>query len=39
MNPDKIDSLLENREADVDTLNSHRDHGGCDLSTDDAYFS
>jgi hypothetical protein len=24
MNPDKIDSLLENSEADVDILNSHR---------------
>jgi hypothetical protein len=36
MNPDKIDSLVENSEADVDKLNSNRAHGGCDMSTEDA---
>jgi hypothetical protein len=39
MNPDEIDSMLENSEADVDISNSHRAHGRCDLSTEDAYSS
>jgi hypothetical protein len=34
---DEIDSLLENTEADIDILNSHWVHDGCDLSTEDAY--
>jgi hypothetical protein len=34
MNPDEIDSSLENSEADVNMLNSNRAHGGCDLSTE-----
>jgi hypothetical protein len=36
---DDIDSLLENDETDVNISNSHRAHGGCDLSTEDAYSS
>jgi hypothetical protein len=36
---DEIDSLLENSEADVNVSNSYRAHGGCDLSTEDAYSS
>jgi hypothetical protein len=32
---DEIDSLLENSEAEVNISNSHRAHGGCDLSTVD----
>jgi hypothetical protein len=36
---DEIDSLLENSEADVNILVSHRAHGGCDLSSEDAYSS
>ena len=36
---DEIDSLLENSESDINILNSHKAHGGCDLSTEDAYSS
>jgi hypothetical protein len=32
-----IDSLLENSEADAIILNSHRAHGGYEVSTEDAY--
>jgi hypothetical protein len=36
---DEIDSMIENHEADVNTLNSHRADGRCDLSTEDDYSS
>jgi hypothetical protein len=35
----KMTALLENSEVDVDIVKSHRAHGGCDLSTEDAYSS
>jgi hypothetical protein len=36
---DEKNCLAENNEADVNILNSHMAHGGCDLSTEDAYSS
>jgi hypothetical protein len=35
----EINSLLEHSESDVDIFNSNSAHGGCDLSTEDAYSS
>ena len=35
----EIDSLSENNEADINVLNLLKAHGGCDLSTEDAYSS